>query len=35
MIALGTMRELKKSAQMREGDLEDIFLRLTDGEAME
>jgi len=35
LIALGTMRELKQSAQMREGDLEDIFLRLTDGEAME
>ena len=32
LIALGTMAELKKSARLREGDLEEIFLRLTDKE---
>lgn len=35
LIALGTMGELKQSARMREGDLEDIFLRLTAEEGME
>jgi ABC-2 type transport system ATP-binding protein len=35
LIALGTMGELKQSARVREGDLEDIFLRLTAEEGME
>lgn len=34
MIALGTMEELKNSTNLREGDLEEVFIRLTeDGEA--
>jgi len=33
LIALGTMSELKASTLLREGDLEEVFLRLTEEET--
>jgi len=33
LIALGTMAELKASTRLREGDLEEVFLRLTEEET--
>jgi ABC-2 type transport system ATP-binding protein len=33
MVALGTVDELKKATNLREGDLEDIFIRLTEREG--
>jgi ABC-2 type transport system ATP-binding protein len=34
LIATGTLEELKRRAQVQEGDLEEIFLILTEGESI-
>jgi ABC-2 type transport system ATP-binding protein len=34
LIATGTIEELKQRAQVREGDLEKVFLILTEGESI-
>ncbi len=34
LIATGTIEELKRRVQVQEGDLEEVFLILTEGESV-